>query len=144
MSEPLAASIAAAAAALVELSHHRAPAATLDYSPASLATVEQMADEAAHSLDTLSPGQLTGLVQDIGSYLLEVGRREFGGAYFWHELRDQPVLVVGEPLFHVALMTWDKVRDRLAGDPADNLPFFYDGFATQARQAIPGSHAIYL
>ena len=62
----------------------------------------------------------------------------------WHEPHDQPVLVVGEPAFHVALMTWNKVRGRLGGDAADNLPFFYDGFAATARQAVPGRRVIYV
>jgi hypothetical protein len=50
---------------------------------------------------------------------------------------------VGEPDFHVALMTWDKVKGRLRGDAADSIPFFYDGFAERARQAEPGVRALY-
>ena len=49
-----------------------------------------------------------------------------------------------EPAYHVAFMTWDKVRGRLGGDLADNLPFFYDGFAERARQAAPGTRALYV
>jgi hypothetical protein len=43
-------------------------------------------------------------------------------------------LVVGEPAFRVAIMTWDKVRGQLSGDPADNIPFFYTGFAERVRR----------
>ncbi len=144
MSESLLASISRSAAKLVELHGHRGTGGVLDLSPASLTLVEDMAGEAAQWSSTLSPDQLTTLVQDIGCYLLEVGRREFGGVYSWHEPRDQPVLVVGEPAFHVAFMTWDKVRGRLGGDRADNLPFFYDGFARSARRAVPGSRVLYV
>jgi hypothetical protein len=144
MSEPLVTSILRSATKLVEFCGQRGTGAVLDFSQASLTIVEEMADEAAQWITTLPPNQLTNLVQDIGCYLLEVGRREFGGEYLWHEPRDQPVLVVGEPAYHVALMTWDKVRGRLGGDRADNLPFFYDGFAERARQAVPGTHALYV
>ena len=140
----LADSVSSSAARLVELCGHRGTGAALDYSQASLAVVEEMADEAARCAATLSPDQVTGLVQDMGCYILEVGRREFGGEYRWHDERDQPVLVVGEPAFHVAMITWDKVRGRLGGDEADNLPFFYDGFAERVRRAAPGTRALYV
>jgi hypothetical protein len=54
------------------------------------------------------------------------------------------VLIVGEPLFHVAMITFDKVRGRLSGDASDNIPFFYDGFAERARKAEPGMRAFYV
>lgn len=90
----------------------------------------------------LEPEQVTTLVQNFGCYILEVGRRAFGGRYLWHEGRDQPVLVVGEPDARVALLTWDKVRGRLGGDAADNILFFFQGFAEQARDATPGSDVL--
>ena len=42
------------------------------------------------------------------------------------------------------MITWDKVRGRLGGDEADNLPFFYDGFAERVRRAAPGIRALYV
>jgi len=116
----------------------------LDYSEASIAIVEEMVAEAGEWLAELTPGQVTTLVQDFGCYILEVGRREFGGRYQWHDGRDQPVLVVGEPGFRVAIITWDKVRGRLSGDVGDNLPFFYAGFAERARRAAPGTDTLYV
>jgi hypothetical protein len=116
----------------------------LDYSEASLAVVEEMLGEAAEFAAAIDPAQTDGLVQQFGSYILEVGRREFGGRYLWHDEREQPVLVVGEPVYRVAMMTWDKVRGRLGGDSADNIPFFYAGFAERARTARPGDDALYV
>jgi hypothetical protein len=116
----------------------------LDYTEASLAVVEEMLAEAGQWLSEMTPEQVTTLVQDVGCYILEVGRREFGGRYQWHDGRDQPVLVVGEPAFRVALIAWDKVRGRLGGDAGDNVPFFYAGFAARARQAAPGTDALYV
>jgi hypothetical protein len=118
--------------------------AELDYSEASLATVDGILARVAASRDEWTSEQLDGLAQDFGCYILEVARRQFGGRYCWFEQRDQPVLVVGEPTFHVALITWDKVKSRLSGDPADNIPFFYSGFADRVRRGEPGTDALYV
>ena len=116
----------------------------LDYSEASLELVEEMVVETGEWLSEMTSEQVTTLVQDFGCYILEVGRREFGGRFQWHDGRDQPVLVVGEPAFRVAIVTWDKVRGRLGGDEGDNIQFFYAGFAERARRAGPGSDALYV
>src|SRR5262245_52580541 len=135
--------IARSATKAVAMSGGR-PGGELDYTEASLTVVEEMLGEAGQWLSELTPEQFTTLAQDFGCYILEVGRRQFGGHYEWHDGQDQPVLVVGEPTFRVALITWDKVRGRLGGDAADNIPFFYSGFAEQARRATPGSDALYV
>ena len=116
----------------------------MDYSEASLSVVEDMLAEAGQWLSEMTPDQVTTLVQDFGCYVLEVGRREFGGRYQWHDGRDQPVLVVGEPAFRVAMLTWDKVQGRLCGDAGDNIPFHYAGFAGRSRHAVPGTDALYV
>ena len=77
----------------------------LDYSEASLGVLENILAQAADW--GLVPDQLEALVQPFGCCILEVGRREFGGRYLWHTGRDAPVLVVGEPGFRVAILTWD-------------------------------------
>ena len=116
----------------------------LDYSEASLVVVEDTLGEAAGWDGELTPEQLQGFARSFGCYILEVARREFGGRYCWFERRDAPVLVVGEPSFRVALLTWDRVRARLSGDPTDNIPFFCAGFAERVRQAEPGTDALYV
>jgi hypothetical protein len=42
------------------------------------------------------------------------------------------------------MITWDKVKGRLSGDPADNLPFFFEGFAQRAQNAEAGTRALYV
>lgn len=116
----------------------------LDYSEISLAVVEEMLAEASQYLTKMPEEQVDGLVQLLGCYLLEVGRREFGGRYCWHDGRNQPVLVVGEPEYRVAMIAFDKIRGRLSGDVGDNIPFFYEGFAGRARTATPGTDALYV
>jgi hypothetical protein len=135
--------IAEQAANAVEMCNSRSGGG-LDCSEKSLAIVEEMLDEIAQYADQMDGEQVDTLVKDFGSYLFEVARREFGGKFYWHDAREQPVLVVGEPTFRVALLTFDRVRSRLDGDPADNIPFFYSGFADQARSATAGTDSLYV
>ena len=135
--------IARSAAKAVAMAESR-PGSELDYSEASLAVAESMLEEASNYADQMTADELQTLTQDFGCYILEVARREFGGTYLWFEQRDQPILVVGEPTFRIALLAWDKVRGRLSGDAADNIPFCYAGFAQRVRQAVPGEDALYV
>jgi len=116
----------------------------LDFSVESLGAVDEMLVEASAYVADLDEAVVTGLVQQLGCYVLEVGRRTFGGEYFWHEEGEQPILVVGEPAAHVALMTWSRVVGRLTGDEGDDIVFFFDGFARKAAQPEPGSNVLFL
>ncbi len=128
---------------MVEACRNRARG-RLDYSADSLAMVEELLDEASEFTGDMSEEQLDNLAQRFGCYILEVARRACGGRYLWHPDRDAPVLVVGEPQFRVAMLTWDKTKGRLLGDEADNIPFFYAGFAGRVRSATDGVDALYL
>jgi hypothetical protein len=116
----------------------------LDYSVASLAAVDEMLAEVSAYVAELDETVVTGLVQQLGCYVLEVGRRAYGGEYFWHDEGEQPILVVGEPAAHVALMTWSKVVGRLTGDLGDDIVFFFDGFAAKAAAPEPGANVLFL
>ncbi|NVJ62266.1 MAG: hypothetical protein HWE27_17900 [Gammaproteobacteria bacterium] len=131
------------AALAVEQFQERSVSA-LDYSEASLTAIEDMLDEASDFIDELPEEQINALTNLAGSYVLAVAANEFEGQFYWHEQQDQPVFVVGEPEFNVAIITFNKVRGRLNGDTADNLPFFYKGFAERARQAKSGDSALYV
>jgi len=113
-------------------------------SVASLEVVDEMLVDVSEYVADLDEAVVTNLVQQLGCYVLEVGRRAFGGEYFWHEEGEQPVLVVGEPDAHVALMTWSKVTGRITGDAGDDIVFFFDGFAARAAQPEPGSNVLFL
>ncbi len=116
----------------------------LDWSIASLEVVDEILEEASAYVSELDESVVTGLVQQLGCYVLEVGRRAFGGQYFWHDEGEQPILVVGEPAAHVAIMTWSKVTGRLTGDVGDDIPFFFNGFAEKAAAPEPGSRVLFL
>lgn len=117
--------------------------AALDYSESSLSAVETMLTEAAGLTGQMPDGQIDGLVRILGSYVLEVGRREFGGKYYWFEEREQPVLVIGEPDYKIAVLAFDKVRGRLFRDQAETLPYFYQRFAESVRTADSGIDVLY-
>lgn len=138
----LASEVARLAELAVEMSHARS-GPVLDYSAATISVLEAMACEASPHVQEMTDNQRQGLVQALGCYLLEVARRSYGGTYQWHHQRKQPVLVFGEPAFHIALLAWDKVNGRLAGDPADNLEFHYNGFAERAADPKPGERILF-
>lgn len=116
----------------------------LDFSVASLAAVDEMLAEVSTYVADLDEAVVTGLVQQLGCYVLEVGRRAYGGEYFWHDEGEQPILVVGEPVAHIALMSWSKVVGRLTGDVGDDIVFFFNGFAEKAAAPEPGANLMFL
>lgn len=116
----------------------------LDYSVASLQAVEELLNDVANKKASIKSEAVEAIIELVGCYILEVGYREHGGKFAWYEKGQQPVLIVGEPTFHVAMMSFDKVRDRVNGDRADNIPFFYEGFTERAKAAVPGTRAVYV
>ena len=116
----------------------------LDFTEKSLGVVEEMLDEASAYVKQMEATQVKTVIELMGSYILDVAQRANGGKFYWHEDKAQPVLVVGEPNFRVALITFDKVRGRVNGDKADNIVFFYDGFAGRVRSAKPGTNVLYV
>jgi hypothetical protein len=115
---------------------------SLDYSIASLVMIDEILAESAPLSKNWKPENLDWLIQLIGCYILEVARRAHGGKIYWFKSRNQPVLAVGEPHFKIALLTWDRVRQRLAGDHADNIPFYFDGFSQRVLNAVDGDDVL--
>lgn len=121
----------------------RAPG-RLDYSVSSLQAVEEILEDVASNRASIKSEAIEAIIELVGCYILEVGYREHGGKFSWYEKGQQPVLIVGEPTFHVAMMAFDKVRGRVSGDRGDNIPFFYEGFRERVKGATPGSRAVYV
>jgi hypothetical protein len=116
----------------------------LDYTDGSIEIVEEMLAEAAGHAQRMSEAQLRRLSQDIGCYILEVARRNHGGAYVWQADRNEPGLVAGEPHFAITLFCWDKAYGRLRGGDAAAIPAFYAGYVQRVRQAKPGDRTVLL
>lgn len=110
----------------------------------SLAVVDELLDRLAEYVPEMTPEQVHVIASDFGCYALEVARRENGGVFRWFESRTQPVLVVGEPKFKIAIATWDIAEVRLRGDDAASIPFLYEGFAGRVKTARPGDDALYV
>ena len=115
---------------------------TLDFSEASIEELERLLGELSGA--SLGEQQRENAAYLFSAYLLEVGRRAHGGYFQWWEKRDAPVLVVGDPVCRIGMLALDKVRGRLGGDAADDIPFFYAGFAARARLREAGDSATYV
>jgi hypothetical protein len=115
----------------------------LDYSENSLSVVDEMLAEAAQYSKEMDSVSINSLVELMGTYVLEVGRRKYGGQYQWSEENSQPVLVVGEPKFKVSIMTFYQIRSRISGDTGSNIVFFFQGFSAKVKSAEVGSNTLY-
>ena len=117
---------------------------SLDYSERSIPVVEKALENITEYIESIDEDARELTAQRFGCYVLMVGFKTFGGQFLWHEGRDQPVLVVGEPECRVAMITWDKVAGRLKGDKADSIPFFWEGFAEKARAKEAGTDVLFV
>ena len=116
----------------------------LDFSDGSVDLVEEMLAEASAHARRMSEAKLRRLSQDVGCYVLEMARRNHGGAYQWSAERNEPALVVGEPYLAVTLFCWDKVYSRLRGDVTQAIPPFYASFIAGIGQAKQGDRVTFL
>lgn len=97
-----------------------------DYSIESLARVDDLLEELGdHAMEE---DDLYNIASMVGCYVFETARKNYCGEYQWHQTAEQPVLVAGLPDFSVAIMAWEKVRDRVNNGKADNIPFYIDGY----------------
>ncbi len=116
----------------------------LDFSEASLGLVEDTLNASSAHFKNLTGDQATRLAQRMGCYILEVARRQFGGTYHWAPDHGQPVLVVGEPVYFVGIMAWNRVGLRLAGDPGENILLLFARFAEAVRSGAPGTRTLFV
>lgn len=93
-----------------------------DYSINSLAEVDDLLDEMSDY--ALDEDAIYNIYTMVGSYVFETARRNYGGKYYWIQEEKQPILIVGEPDFSVAIKAWEKVRDHLEKGAEDNIPFY--------------------
>jgi hypothetical protein len=115
---------------------------TLDYSEGSLALVEEILEEGSDFYEDMEEERKKWLVTIAGSYVFEVGRRNFGGKYFWYDKLNQPILVTGQPDFEISLLAFEKVKMRLENGPEDSIPFFFQGYSERVRNGKPGDKAM--
>jgi len=102
-----------------------------------------MLAEAADFVPDMNQSDSPTWYRTLGCYVLEVGRREFGGRYSWFEQREAPVRLSGTGLSGRAT-SWDQVRGRLLATVAATSPSFYADSRSAPRRAEPGTDALYV
>ena len=102
----------------------------MDYSVKSIKSLDDFLDigSSLYKSDGISEQNIESVVDGAGSYILEIGRRNFGGEYLWYEERNQPILVTGRPDFQIGLLAYEKVRSRIINGSEDDLCFFFQGY----------------
>ncbi len=105
-----------------------------DFSIKSLEEVDDLLEEMSEY--TIDDDTMCNMCTMVGSYVFETARRNvaIGGSYYWMEEEEQPILVVGEPDFSVAIKAWEKVKKRFENGEEDNIPFYIDGFMAHIEQ----------
>lgn len=110
----------------------------LDFSIDSLKIVDELLEDASEFYEEMSEDQRQNLIQNAGSYIFEVARKNFGGRYFWYERLKQPVFVSGQPEYEVSILAFSKVKGRLEKGKEDNIPFYFQGYTERIKNKQSG------
>jgi hypothetical protein len=114
----------------------------LDFSEESLKVIDTILDQ-THKHRT-TPEKEKWIASMTGAYIFQVAFNQYGGKFYWDEAHKQPVLVTGEPDFEISLLAFEKCMMRIANGEADNIPFFYEGYANKVKNAKPGEKVQYI
>jgi hypothetical protein len=109
-----------------------------DYSIRSLNVLDHLIEDFGDFANLSDEEMISDFCAQAGSYILEVARRNFGGAYFWEDNLEQPILKTGLPDFEISLLTFGKVRDRIVHGELDNIPHFFRSYMDKIRTAQKG------
>ncbi len=116
----------------------------LDYSVESLELIDEILEEAADFYEDMTEERQNWIVFRIGTYILEVARTNFGGAYFWYAKLEQPVLVTGQPDYEVSILAFEKVKGRMVNGGEDNIPFFFRGYTEKLKTVQSGETVLFV
>ncbi len=114
----------------------------LDFSVGSLVTIDTILDDSAGSLSRMEEAQQTWIISSVGSYIFEVARRNYGGKFYWHDQKNQPIFVTGQPDFEISIMAFEKVKGRLNNGKEDNIPYYFKGYTERVEKAKKGDRAL--
>ncbi len=113
----------------------------LDLTVKSLTVIDEILEEASDVIDSIPEPSKKQLIEQIGAYIFEVARSNFGGKYYWYDKLDQPILVTGQPDFEISITAFEKVKGRLENGKEDNIPFYFAGYVERVASAKPGDKA---
>ena len=115
----------------------------LDYSVASLQVLDDEILSLFHeNLHDTNEDMLDDIITQAGSYIFEVARTNFGGAYYWYDKLSQPILVTGQPKFEISILAFEKVKQRIQNGDEDNIPFYLKGYINHVQSAKKGDKAL--
>ncbi len=107
----------------------------LDFTLNSVSVIEQLLAELQSQNGQMSTQDLDDAVNRLGSYVLEMGRQNFGGHIYWFDSLQQPILIVGEPQFRISFMPLDRIRAHIEGSYNENFMEYYQEFLSRVQQA---------
>ena len=110
----------------------------LDYSPESMKYIELICDVASEHFQNWDENRQRWNISAIGCYVFEVARRKYGGRYFWHPQRNLPILMTGEPKFHLSMESYTRVSKRIEEGPVRNIAAWFELFEESYGSAKEG------
>jgi len=110
----------------------------LNYSENSLLNVDWFVDDQYQFGDPLNAEYNNEIIELVGSYVLEVARRIYGGNYSGNEEKTEPILITSQPEFEISLSIYDKVRTRLETEHSENIIYYFNLFAEKVKAAKAG------
>jgi hypothetical protein len=107
----------------------------LDYSQQSLIVLDRLLDDYSQQWGNFPDEKKNEITTNASSYILWVASQQYGGNYYWSEEHVQPVLVIGEPDYRIAVMPQNTVRDRIEYGGSHAIASFYRKIAEDMQFA---------
>ncbi|WP_343702816.1 hypothetical protein [Chitinophaga sp.] len=117
----------------------------LNYRQGSLGILDLILSEARYS--ALSPEWKQWLAVHAGAYLFRVASQRFHDwplQYLWYHPLEQPVLVVGAPVFRISMLAQQAVLQRLEEREEPPLPVFFERFEKAVLPAAEGDDLLFM
>lgn len=113
--------------------------ANLDFSVDSLHILDKVIEDNRAFYKQGDDETKRKMIIRIGAYIFEVARQNYGGAYFWYNRLDQPVLVTGQPEFEMSLLAYERTKLRFENTrEEDNIPTFFNQYV----EGVKNKHTV--
>lgn len=108
----------------------------LDYSVQSINVLDRLLCDITPNWGEMSADIKHEVITNASSYVLWVIKQQCGGSFYWSEQRLQPVLVIGEPNYRVALMAQDRVKNKVEKTDAPGIILLYRQVMDELQAAV--------
>jgi hypothetical protein len=109
-----------------------------DFSEESLVHVDRFIADQYQFGDPLNAEYNNEIVELVGSYVLEVARKIYGGNYMWNKDKSAPILMSGQPKYEIVFSTFEKIKKRMETERSENILYYFNIFAQKVKNAKPG------